>query len=574
MKNAIHIALTSLMLILLFALNAMSAETVPFSITRQPNKEMPELPDYLPEKQDKNFTLPPLPESRIQTPGKLLFELKGVVFEGNSLFSEAQLMEVAAQFLNKNVDMADLEEIRYQLTRYYVDKGYVNSGAIIKPGQKVINGVVTYLIVEGRLTNIDMKGNGRLRESYIKKRIWPDPATPFNTGKLQDSFQMLLQDPLIDRMNGRIVPGIKPGEAELELDVTRARSYEVSVTVDNHSSPSIGSETLSFNQTLRNLTGFGDSLNTILNFTEGIREIDLTYAVPITPDNTILSLNYNHSHNDIVEAPLDAIGIESKFESIMISLIHPVYKTLRRNVNIGVTLKSEKSRTYIMDGTPFPFAQGAENGESKATLIQLIQSFNDRTTEQVVALRSAFNFGIDMFDPTINSESVPDGKFVAWLGQVQYGRRLGEKAGQIIFRGDIQLADDRLFSMEQFSLGGAQSVRGYRENEHIGDNGYLISLEWRLPLWESQKTGGKKKNRLLQVAPFMDYGSAWDRAHSNRDSDQSDNILHSIGVGLLWSSPAVDAQVYYGYAIADIEPKEDYNLQNDGFHFTVTYSFF
>lgn len=572
--TATPVMLTSLILVLVFTANAMSADPASSSLTRKPYKESQKLPEYLPENQEKNFTLPPLPENRIQTPGNVLFELQGVAFEGNSIFPDSQLKEIATPYLNKNIGMAELEEIRYQLTRYYVDKGYVNSGALIKPGQKVLNGVIIYQIIEGRLADITIKGNGRLRENYIKKRIWPDSDTPFNTADLQDSFQMLLQDPLIERMNGRIVPGIKPGKAELELDVTRARPYEISITADNHSSPNLGSEKLSLDQTMRNLTGFGDSLDMLLNITEGIKEIDTTYSIPLNPENTVLSLNYSYSDNSIVAEPLDSIGIESRLESARISLIHPVYKTLRRNINIGVSITSEESQTYIMDGTPFSFAQGADGGKSKATVIQLVQSFNDRTTNQVLALRSALSFGVDLLDPTIHSESVPDGKFVAWLGQIQYGRRLGEKAGQLILRGDIQLADDRLLSMEQFSLGGAQSVRGYRENEHIGDNGYLISLEWRLPVWESQKTGGEDKNRLLEIAPFMDYGSAWDRKHFNREKDQSDNVLHSVGVGLLWSSPNVDAQIYYGYAIEDAQPQDEYDLQDDGLHFSVTYNFF
>ncbi|MBF0205134.1 MAG: ShlB/FhaC/HecB family hemolysin secretion/activation protein, partial [Desulfamplus sp.] len=551
------------------------------SIVHKPHKEMQELPKYLPETtgtEKKNFTLPPLPENRMPTQGSVLFELKGVIFEGNTVFSEVELKEVAAPFLNRNVGMADLEEIRYQLTRYYVDKGYVNSGALIKPNQKVTNGVITYQIIEGRLTSIDMKGNGRLRENYIKKRIWSDNKVPFNTEKLQDFFQILLQDPLIDRMDGRIIPGTTPGEAELEIDVTRARPYELSITANNHASPNLGSEKLSLNQTVRNLTGFGDSLDTILNLTKGIKEIDATYSVPVNANNTSLALSYNYSDNDLVSDPFDMINIESRLESTKISLTHPLYHTLRRNLNIGVALKSEESRTYIIDKTEFSFAEGAEEGKSKATIVQLTQSFDDRTSDQVVALRSTFSFGVDMLDPIIHSESLPDGKFVAWLGQVQYAKRLGDKAGQVIFRGDLQLADDRLFSMEQFSLGGSQSVRGYRENKHVGDNGYLLSLEWRFPVWESQKTGEHNKTKLLQIAPFMDYGSAWDRAYFNRERSRKDNTLHSVGAGLLWSSQNVDAQIYYGYAIEESEEeselKSDYNIQNDGLHFSVTYNFF
>ncbi|MBF0413231.1 MAG: ShlB/FhaC/HecB family hemolysin secretion/activation protein [Desulfamplus sp.] len=589
MKTIFHTILAVMTIILFFTTNSFSGNPNPFtSLTHKP-KDSPKLPKYLPEEgspeSKKNFTLPPVPEKRTpqsegesQTDGtdkiqSKLFELKGVKFEGNTLFSNEQLNEAATPFINHSVGMAELEEIRYQITRYYIDRGYINSGALIKPNQKVTDGIVTYLIIEGKLTNINIKGNGRLRENYIKKRVWKDGDKPFNTHKLQDYFQMLLQDPLIDKMDGNIVPGIKPGEAELDIDITRARPYDLSITASNHSSPNLGSEKLSINQTVRNLTGFGDSLNAVLDFTEGTQEIDASYAVPINSNNTTLALNYNYSRNEIVSKPFDSLNIESRLQSTKLSLNHPIYHTLRRDISMGVSVKSEETRTYIIDGS-FSVFEGSDNGVDKATVVQLTQSFDDRTTDQVMVLRSTFSFGVDMLSPTLHSESLPDGEFVAWLGQVQYARRFDGKAGQIIFKGNVQLADDRLFSMEQFSLGGADSVRGYRENKHTGDNGYLFSLEWRVPVWESQKTGHEEQTKLLQIAPFMDYGSAWDRDHFTREATRSDNTLHSVGIGLLWSTPKLDAQIYYGYAIEDDESDYEYDIQDDGIHFSVTYNFF
>ncbi len=588
MKKLSCTILTAIMFVFIFTINTM-ADSPASSLKHKP-KDSPKLPEYLPEESSpeskKNFTLPPIPKKRVpQSEGESstdgtdksqtkLFELKGVKFEGNTLFSNEQLNEVVAPFINKQIGMAELEELRYQLTRYYIDKGYINSGALIKPNQKVIDGIVIYLIIEGRLTNINIKGNGRLKENYIKKRVWKDgDTTPFNTNKLQDYFQMLLQDPLIDKMDGNIVPGIKPGEAELDIDVTRARPYDLNITASNHASPNLGSKKLALNQTLRNLSGFGDSFNTILDLTEGTREIDATYAIPINAQNTTLALNYNYSKNEIISEPLDSLNIESRLQSTKLSLNHPFYRTLKRDISMGVSVKSEETRTYI-SGSPFSFSDGADNGISKATVVQLTQSFDDRTTHRVMALRSTFSFGVDMLSPTLQTESLPDGEFVAWLGQVQYGRRFEGRIGQVIFKGNVQLADDRLFSMEQFVLGGAQSVRGYRENERTGDNGYLLSLEWRIPVWESEKTGQEEKAKLLQIAPFMDYGSAWDREHFKREGNRGDNTLHSVGIGFLWSTPKLDAQIYYGYAIEDEKSNYEHDIQDDGIHFSVTYNFF
>ncbi|SLM32120.1 putative Outer membrane protein, OMP85 family [Desulfamplus magnetovallimortis] len=556
-----------------------SSSRIIHDLNKPSSKVLSDIPDYLPEKQEKNFTLPPVAPPKEKIPaGGVSFLLSDITIEGNTVFSTEELKKEVQSFFNTSVTIADLEEIRYRLTRFYVDHGYVNSGALIKQRQKVTNGVVEYLVIEARLDEITIKGNKRLWPEYIKKRIWPDAQTPFNTLKLQEYFQMLLQDPLVERMDGKILPGPKAGDALLEIDLTRALPYEINMSIDNHSSPNLGSDTVSVNNTIRNITGFGDTLALNVGFTEGTQEIDAAFSLPLTPQDTMLTLSYTSSENDLITNSMKELGIRSELDSMEISLMHPLYRSLSRNFKVGLSLKKEESQTFMsMHGDdPFAFSEGDYNGKNRATVIRLIQSFQERSSEQIFALRSTFNIGVDMFDPTVHSESLPDGLFLSWLGQIQYGRRLGEKAGQIILSGDLQIADDRLPSMEQFSVGGASSVRGYRENEHIGDNGYRLSLEWRIPVWESTDIENKnsgKGNYLLQMVPFVDYGSAWDREHFGRTKNSEDNTLLSTGLGLVWTGTMFNAEIYYGYAIEDADEEADYNLQDDGIHFKVTCNF-
>ena len=56
------------------------------------------------------------------------------------------------------------------LTLHYVNNGYVNSGAVI-PDQTVADGVITFDIIEGELTRIDLEGNKWFRDGYIRKRL-------------------------------------------------------------------------------------------------------------------------------------------------------------------------------------------------------------------------------------------------------------------------------------------------------------------------------------------------------------------------------------------------------------------
>jgi len=558
----------TLCLILLFVSTALcraGEPSLPFT-TDHPVVDRLPLPDYLPDKPGKGLTLPPPLVAPRSMAGGRAFELKGVAFQGNTIFSDDKLLAVANPFMGNKVTLADLEELRYRITRQYVDMGYINSGAVLKPDQEVDNGVVTYLIMEGRLDRVNVTGNGRLGPGYIQKRIWPDKEKPFNVPVLQERFQLLLQDPLIERMNGRLRPGLSPGEAFLDLDLVRARPYELSLIADNHRTPSTGAEGITAAGTVWNLTGFGDRLDASLGVTEGVNEVAVRFALPVNAWGTRLYLGYNQNDNAVIEEPLNSVDIESESKSFEMNLTHPFLKTMGRTLEAGVTLAKRKSETSL-NGTDFSFSRGADDGKSEVTALRFIQSYVDRTPFTAITLRSTMSFGLDLFDPTIHDDDRPDGRFLAWLLQTQYARRLGERFGQVLLRGDLQLANDNLLSLEQFASGGINSVRGYRENERVRDNGYLLSAEWRYPLWVK---GGDERDGSLQAALFTDFGSAWNKGETSHDDP-----LHSVGIGLLWKMNRLAmAEIYLAHDLQEATEKYDHNLQDEGIYFRFSINLF
>lgn len=535
--------------------------------TSQPAKNRPELPPYLPQQPHGGFTLPPAPTPREGVPGGVVFRLKGVVFAGNTVFTDQELAEVAKPFLDQQVGVAELEELRYRLTRFYVDRGYVNSGAVIRPGQKVDNGVVVYSIEEGRLNRIEVSGNERLHPSYVEKRLWPDPERPFNTLELQERFQLLLQDPLIERLDGSIRPGATPGEGVLGLNVTRARPYSLSLIADNHRPPSTGAEGMTLAGSLRNLTGWGDLLDASFGLAHGADEYAVGFSIPINSRETRLSVGYSQNANAVVEEPLGKLDIESESRNAEVGITHPLLRSQSRTLEVGLTLAERESKTSLL-GEPFSFSPGVEDGKSQVTVLRCVQSYLDRSLESAFALRSTFSFGVDFFSPTIHDGDLPDSRFVTWLVQSQYARRLGGDWGQVILRGDLQLANDRLLPLEQFAVGGIDSVRGYRENELVRDNGYVLSMEWRYPLWRRQDGGSQTE--VLQVGPFVDCGAAW-----NKEEGVGGNSLLGGGLGLLWTpTRQISAELYWAHDFKAVASKSEYNLQDDGIYFRFRYNVF
>lgn len=530
-----------------------------------PLRGVPELPvpEYLEqEKPSEELRLPRVPEEVLpQKPGGLRFRLQGLVFSGNTVFTDAELEATAASFLQQAVSLADLEEIRFRLTRKYIDAGYISSGALL-PDQHIADGVVRYRIVEGRLSSIRIEGNGRLRPAYIEDRLRRDADEVLSTGVLQERFRMLLADPLIERLNGALHPGAAPGEAILDLRVTRAKPYRLTAFVDNQRPPSTGAEEVGVRGTLFDLTGFGDSFSFEADKSEGANDLYAGFTLPLTARDTRFLMFYQDDHASVIEESLQIADIKSKFRDFSLGVTHPVVNRLERRLSLGAVLALRRSRTYLL-GEPTAFAAGVEDdGTARTTILRLGQEYVQRRPERVLAVRSTLNVGLDAFGATIHDD-LPDSDFLTWTGQLQLAHRFAPADSQLLLRGVVQLASNTLLPQERIAIGGWETVRGYRENELVRDNGYAVSVEYRHPIVGGISEEGRRFG--LQLAVFSDLGGGW-----NKGGEGDRDTLASVGVGVLWSHGPVGAILYLAHALTSRPDFPDHDLQDEGIQFQVT----
>lgn len=545
----------------------------PLEIVR-PGDRRPELPEYEgktpPPEIGTPPTLPPVPktEDDITTAQKVY--IKEYKFIGNTVFSDSVLKKIAKPYARKAVTFEMLEELRHKLTLYYINQGYRNSGAII-PDQKVTAGVVVFAIIEGTLDRIEIKESGKIRARFIKSRLELGSGPPLDINDLQKQVQLLHQKSIIRKIDAELSPGLGLGKSILTVHAYDASPWIFGVRFDNHRSPSVGSLSGEIYGSHMNLTGWGDNLSVSYGLTKGLDDWSVSYALPVSRYDTTLTLRYERSDSEVIEEPYDQIDIESKSETWGITLAHPLYKSPAKEFSFSLTGERRHSETFL-GGDPFSFSPGAEDGQSDVTVIRFAQNWLSRDRKQVFAVRSVFNVGIGALGATHN-DTDPDGRFFSWLGQFQWARRLNFLNSQLITRTDCQFANDSLMSLEKFSIGGANSIRGYRENQLVRDNGLAASIElrvplFRMPVWKVSRT---QEDGILYLAPFFDWGWA-----ENTDSVNTDpRTISSVGAGLRWDPSAkIHAEVYWGHALRDIENPNEYDLQDSGVHFLFNCRFF
>jgi len=505
---------------------------------------------------------PPSEKGKKEDLGIRIF-IKKIEISGNTVFSAEELARITKPYTNRELTTEDLDTLRQALTILYINKGYINSGAVI-PDQPVENGVIQLKIIEGELTAIEVKGNKWFSDNFIKKRIALGADKPLNLNSLQERLQLLQQNQLIERLYSTLKPGLLPGQSVLQVEVEEQQPVIIQLGFDNYQSPTVGAEEGWVTVAHRNLSGHGDTLSFAYGASEGATpQFDISYTLPFTVYDTALTLRYRKNEFDVVEEPFDDLDVESKSEIYEIGIRQPLYRSLTQEFALSLTGERSRDRTYLLGGR-FSFTPGEENGESIVTALRFAQEWTYHSQERVIAARSQFSFGLNALNSTIHSGETPDSRFVAWLGQFQWVQLVSPWDVQLILRTDLQLTNDSLLPLEQMAVGGRYSVRGYRENQLVRDQGFTASLEARIPLvrdtWWAE---------YLQLAPFVDFGKAW-----NKDlHTPSIKSLASVGLGLRWATNLKVSQwtlrpqleIYWGVPLRDVDTPDN-DLQDDGIH--------
>ena len=521
---------------------------------------------------------PTLPASPID-PGEGRICVRRFIVIGSTVFSSEVLSQAAAAAVfspavrrcnlptageGYELTFPQLLQARSAITEFYVDRQYVTSGAFI-PEQTLQSGMVKIQVVEGRLEDIQITGNHRLNPNYVRSRLAIAGSPPLNIERLLEGLQLLQLDPLIETIDAELSAGIAPGANLLEVQIVEADVFQTQLTLDNGRSPNVGSFRQQVEISHANLWGQGDNFRIGFANTNGSETLDLGYTWPINPRNGTVGFNFGGSRSRVIEDSFDILNIDSNSRFFELTVRQPLYQTPTEEFALSFTASRQESKASFnpldLGEIPFPSRGADADGKTRISALRFAQDWVRRSDRQVIAARSQVSLGVDLFDSTVN-ESSPDSRFFAWRGQAQWVRLLAPDT-LLLLRGDVQLADSPLASLEQISFGGQRTVRGYPQDDLLTDNGALMSAEVRFPLYRNANIDG-----LLQIAPFVDIGVGWNESGERLDP----NTLVGIGLGLQWrQGDHFSARLDWGLPLVSVDPLGE-SLQENGLYFSVTYT--
>ena len=462
-----------------------------------------------------------------------------VDFVGNTVFSDSELEKLLPD-LSESISLEQIFSIRKIISNYYLERGYISSGAYIPP-QKLIQNKLTVRIIEGNLEKIEIEGLSKLNRKYILSRL-PKSGIPLNVKDLARSLSKLERNDLIAKVKGNLTQ-TSVGKNTLKLDIQEQRALKTEFSIANTYSPSVG--TLGGTaKASYHLFGRGDILSFEYGRNEGLDRIGIDYVLPIDRSDGTFTISYANANTEAVDDIVSALDIQADYQAIGFSLLKPIAESDSFQLALGLSFDSIRSETFIGRDFSFAFVEGLEDGRSQINSLRLSQQFiSSGESSQFLAL-SRFNIGLNVFDTTINDLTGVDGLFWSWQGKVQWRQSISPF--QVLTSLDLQFSPDTLLPLEQVLIGGYGSVRGYRQNLSLGDNGVAGVIELKYTLLNSLSIGE------IELVSFVDSATVWNNQSSINREIQNE-FLASLGLGIGYRfDDFVRARLDYGIPLVEV----------------------
>jgi len=479
------------------------------------------------------------------------FELTGVIFDGNEVFADEELLARVDQYLGLILQVNQLQQLADHITAYYHKHGYILTRAYLPP-QTIAGGKVVIAITEGRLGAVIVEGNDRYKAEMIRKVMRVVRKQGALTGGSLERGMLVLNDyPGLDA-RATLVRGKVPGTTDIVVQVEEAKWWLVGLDYNNFGSAYVAEHRLGANLTLFNPFGIGDYLSLrymgSANFSDKAGPmwyLRADYNLPLNTHGTRLGFALSRMHYE-VGGPLQVLDLDGTSDLLSTWISHPFIRT--RNFSLwgdaGLDLKRISSKMFGVKLYEEDMFNARLGGHT-----EWLDGLWGRNMADLNVIKG-------MEDDTPTSRLWADSKFLKLEGSYRRFQDFpGRFSGLLSLQG--QYATDRVPTAEQFAIGGATTVRGYGQGDYSGDHGMAGTFELRYLIYTEemdwQAPSGSRGNFAIEGVGFLDHGRVWTK--DAFAAELSDARLWGAGVGARFAySPYAMAKIEWAKAISGDRP--------------------
>ena len=472
----------------------------------------------------------------------------GVAFEGNTVYTS----EVLTKFMDLQPGQV-LNSVYVGQKVQGINAAYARDGYMLAhvDGIRVDDqGVLHVHIVEGIVEDIVPAGNKKTRDKVITREFVQKKGKPFNKFLVRRSVERVYNLGFFDDVNVRMLPGDQdPNNVIIEIDVLEHKTGTITLGAGYSKSDGLMG-IIEFGED--NFRGTGDKFKVHweIGGKKKYKNYQISYLKPwIDSKGTSLGFSffnredeytdYNEDGNEVAEYNKKSRGFNISFG-----------RQTGEYTRDYLTLESRKDSYKWDEDDSSGFRYDKNAGKGKNWNNGSYNFANDKYVDKnfgrinSITWQKVYDSRDNIYEPTRGRRISytaqwaghglgGDFDFYKFTAEARMYKKLGAK-NVLAFRargGFIQ--GDAPYS-QLFTLGGADSLRGYEDDQFRGKYMYNATLEFRFPIV-------KKVSGVL----FTDIGDAWDAPNVSWYNSKK-TFNYGVGAGVRITTPIGPVKLDYG----------------------------
>jgi hemolysin activation/secretion protein len=435
------------------------------------------------------------------------------------------------------LDFDQLQTVADAITDRYRKAGFIVATAYL-PAQTVGADKLVHIdVLEGRIGKVEVQG-----AKHYYPWVIAAPAEKLRGKALQkdDVDTALLYDRDLPGVSvtSTFQPGEQTGQTDLVMVAREKRALSVTLGLNNYGTDVTGRYRAEANVDWNAPLGIGDKLSAGINYAFDPHQNtygSLTYFVPtVKVPGLGAVVGAERSELQLNTGPFAALNVRGPtsrwFGGAQWKFVNHPDLSMASSLQYIHEQSSLSSRDFQLSDQRFDVAQ-----------LDFSMNHTDRRFHGLDVLSVAVRHALDdnsAPQDLVSPNHAPDFT-VAKLGytRIQF---LG-RTQQVFFKFAGQYTDDALVPMEQFVIGGPDSVRAYPIADALTDRGFYTSLEYHVdaPGFADKPSPfhGEPWRELLSLEAFLDYAQG-SNAAGNRSSNGDNTLTYSgAGVGFIFRLP-------------------------------------
>ncbi|WLO85999.1 ShlB/FhaC/HecB family hemolysin secretion/activation protein [Pantoea agglomerans] len=463
------------------------------------------------------------------------FEINQISLQQASLITPDTQKRLVAPYINQCLSLDRINQLVRAISEWYVQRGYITSRAFLTE-QNLSHGTLNITVLEGKLEAIHLQGASARQLNM---------AFPTRAGRilnLRDIEQGMEQ---INRLRTtpvqiEIIPSTQPGYSIVNLTSTPEFPLTLGLNVDNSGQRSTGVGQLSGSLVGNDLLGVADrwfvsgGRSSAFSDWRDAQNFQAGVSVPYGYGLLDYSYSWSNYHSRFNANSFDWYSNGDNISN-RLSGSWVLFRNGQIKTGLQLGLNHYVSHNWLNETL-------LESSSRKLTSLQIGFNHTQKIAGGVATLNPMLSRGMPWFDAESDkgkSDDFPKAEFRKWSVSSSYQRPVTQKMWWLSSF-YAQWSPDRLYGSERLTIGGENSVRGYKEQYLSGDVGGYLRNELNYSLFTLPAIG--------EVSTTLALDGGW--LQSDKQDRYAAGTLWGSSLGLGTRNAHVSTQLSLGIPVS------------------------